>query len=380
MSIAALCLALMSFGCSTGSSALRGGEASLSEAEYASLGLSESTIEPWEDGMRTTGAKGSYEWWYFDSILDDGSTLVITFYTKDQIQPELPMEPKLSFDLTRPDGSVVSKVLKVAVEDFEASREGCYVRVGANSIAGDLHDYSIHIDVDNIKADIRLHGTVPPWRPKTGYINFLDKKESYFAWLPAVPQGQVDGTISVDGHASQVSGVGYHDHNWGDRSMLELMHDWYWGRARIGGYSVIASYITAAARFRSPPVPIFMLAREGRIIADDSAKVSFSAQNVYIDPHTRKPVAGRIVYEYADGGDRYRVSFTRESDLINVNFIDALHGLKSVFARLAGFDGSYMRFTGEVVLERFEDGALVERLSQNAAVWELMYFGHAPRR
>ena len=30
----------------------------------------------YEDGMRTDGNNGEYEWWYFDSKLDDGSVVV----------------------------------------------------------------------------------------------------------------------------------------------------------------------------------------------------------------------------------------------------------------------------------------------------------------
>jgi hypothetical protein len=40
------------------------------------------TPEKWEDGIRTSGEKGTYEWWYFDAHLDDGSTVVIVFFTK----------------------------------------------------------------------------------------------------------------------------------------------------------------------------------------------------------------------------------------------------------------------------------------------------------
>jgi hypothetical protein len=32
-----------------------------------------------------------------------------------------------------------------------------------------------------------------------------------------------------------------------------------------------------------------------------------------------------------------------------------------------------------VTLERFENGRVAETVSQDSAVWELMYFGHAPR-
>ena len=49
---------------------------------YQKMGLTRNKIELWEDGMRTDGSKGTYEWWYFDSKYADGSSLVIVFYTK----------------------------------------------------------------------------------------------------------------------------------------------------------------------------------------------------------------------------------------------------------------------------------------------------------
>jgi hypothetical protein len=50
--------------------------------DFARLGLDPDSVQPWEDGLRTDTGPGSYEWWYFDAHLDDGSSLVIMFYTK----------------------------------------------------------------------------------------------------------------------------------------------------------------------------------------------------------------------------------------------------------------------------------------------------------
>lgn len=41
---------------------------------------------------------------------------------------------------------------------------------------------------------------------------------------------------------------------------------------------------------------------------------------------------------------------------------------------LMGFDGAYLRFTGELGIERYEGGISVERAA-GEAIWELMYFG-----
>ncbi len=93
-----------------------------------------------------------------------------------------------------------------------------------------------------------------------------------FAWLPSVPEGKVEGTYTVDGETRHASGVGYHDHNWGNVSPLKVIHDWYWARGHAGPYSVIASYITAHERYGYSAIPILMIAKDGRIVADDATQ------------------------------------------------------------------------------------------------------------
>jgi hypothetical protein len=158
-----------------------------------------------------------------------------------------------------------------------------------------------------------------------------------------------------------------------------LVDNWYWGRARIGEWTVIASYITATRRYGGAALPVFMLARGDTIVADDASKVRFSAGEVHTDAYTGKPVACVLVYEYDDGAARYRITFRRRADLARTKFVDLLTGLTRLLAQLSCFDGAYLRFTGTVTLERFEGGRVAETVSQDSAVWELMYFGHAPR-
>jgi hypothetical protein len=48
--------------------------------DFAKLGILPGRVETFEDGMRTEGGPGGYEWWYFDSHLHDGSSLLIFFH------------------------------------------------------------------------------------------------------------------------------------------------------------------------------------------------------------------------------------------------------------------------------------------------------------
>ena len=73
--------------------------------------------------------------------------------------------------------------------------------------------------------------------------------------------------------------------------MTKLINHWYWGRAQAGAYSIVASYITARANYGNTEIPIFMLAKDGAVVADDPGKVRFSLEGEQVDEHSGKPFA-----------------------------------------------------------------------------------------
>ena len=349
-------------------------------ADYEHYGIRRGEIAAWEDGFRTSpGGPGTFEWWYFDAVLEDGSTLVINFMVKDIRGGggiKQPARPVVTFELDRPDGTHVERNFH-AHDDFAFAVDRCDVRVGTNTFTGDLHSYTIHVDIDDVTADVTLTGQVPSWRPETGHVLFGDDHPHLFAWLPSVPQGSVRATLTVDRETRTLTGTGYHDHNWGDAAMPQLINHWYWARAEAGDYCVIASNITAERKYGHTEVPIFLLAENGTIMADDSSLVRFTKTDEHPDPVTGKPVADTTVYDYdatAHGGEHYRITFVRENTIVHDRMIDSITGPTHVLAKLARFDGAYMRFTGHVTVERIT-GASGPEISTAPALWELMYFG-----
>jgi hypothetical protein len=346
------------------------------EADYRRLGISRGSVQAWEDGARTDDRRGTYEWWYFDAHLDDGAKLVVVFMNKDLAAPQKPLEPLIRIDLDLPDGRGFQKLVRFPAESWSAAADHADVRIAGNRFTGDLHTYRITATLEEIDVDVTLVADVGPWRPETGYMLYGAERDQEFAWLPSVPRGKVTGRYSIDGVAHRANGVGYHDHNWGNVGLPTIVHDWYWARGSAGPYSVIASLITAHEKYGHEQLPIFMLARDGAVVADDSRAVRFDAEDVYTDDLTGKPVANVTRYTYDAGDDRYVVTFTRAKDLSRSRMIEGMHGPKRALATLARFDGAYLRFTGEVRVERYRQDDRVEEFSDNA-IWELMYFGHA---
>ena len=347
------------------------------DEDFARLGLQRNRIEPWEDGMRTSGGRGSYEWWYFDAHLADGSSLVVTFYTKWMLKPKGPLAPMVQIDLDRPGKASRQLFVTATPEEFSASTERCDVRVKGCYFRGDLHAYQIRVVADGLTIDAELVGQVPSWRQATGVTYFGAHDEHTFAWLPSVPQGTVTATIAEkDATPETLSGIGYHDHNWGDVAMSKLLNHWYWGRAQAGPYSVIAAYLYADKAYGRTELPQILIAKDGQIVADQASKVRLVLEDVFLDAHSQKPVANRVIYEYAQDEEvRYRVIFQRDQTLLDQKFADTVTGVKHALAVIAHVDGAYLRFSGTVTVERYVAGAKVEAAS-DPGIWELMYLGH----
>jgi hypothetical protein len=347
-------------------------------ADYARLGIDRELVAPWEDGQRESTAAGHFEWWYFDAHLDDGATVVVAFHTKSSINPDTELSPRVLINITLPDGRIIDKAYRGRRDDFIASKDGCDVTIGANRFVGDLHRYRIDAAIDDVSVSIDLVGEVASWRPKSGHTYYARRRggpEKLFAWLAAVPQGRVTIDYQVGGTRMKGTGIGYHDHNWGDAPMPKLLHDWYWARAKVGPYTVITSYVTAQEDYGYTPQTVFFLARDGAIVAEDERKATFATDRVSIDQESGKPVADVTRYTYVDGNTRYVVTFERERTILRQAFADKLPPAKRALAKLAGVDAAYLRFTGKATVETFDGDRLVEGFS-DPAIWELMYLGH----
>jgi hypothetical protein len=347
------------------------------DADYERLGLARGDIKPWEDGARIDDRPGSYEWWYFDAHLDDGSKLVVVFLDKDLTTPQKPLEPTIRLNLDLADGRSFEKFTTFDPASWSTARDHADVRIGENRFTGDLHTYRITARVDEIAVDITLEGEVPAWRPETGFMLFGEDRNLEFAWLPSVPQGKVTAKYSIGDERHEATGTGYHDHNWGNVGLMDIVHDWYWARGQAGPYSVIASDITAHEKYDYATIPIFMLARDGVLVVDDPSRLTFEALGPYTDAVTGKPVANVTRYTYDADGERYVVTFTRHRDLARVRMIESLHGVKRAAAELFRFDGAYLRFSGEIRVEHYQGDEIVDQHATEDAIWELMYLGHA---
>ena len=206
---------------------------------YEKLGL-KNDIEIWEDGLRTDGDKGSFEWWYFDAEYSNGYKIVVIFYTKNRFDVAGGPMPVATIDITLPNGSTINKLIFEKGSKICASSHKCDVSICDCHIEYEDGFYNIDFKCEEFQYSCTLKPTFPMWRPKTGHIYFGEEEKDYFAWLVAVPSGKCNGVLIVDDNVISMSGTGYHDHNWGNCSMKDVMDNWYWCRTHINDYTIIA--------------------------------------------------------------------------------------------------------------------------------------------
>ncbi len=335
------------------------------------MGL-QNKIQPFEDGMRVGAQRGNYEWWYFDSKYPDGSSLVIVFFSKPVTSMKGKLEPYVSLDYIGADGKEIHTELRS--QDFHFSKDGCHVQIGDCWVKGDLKQYQIFFQNEKVRAQLELKATVPSWRPYSGHLFFNEK--DYFAWLPSVPEGEITGTISFEGKEMVLEGTGYHDHNWGNKLMIFLMNDWYWGRAKVGEYVVVSAYIYANKNCRYAPTPVFMLAKNGKILCDDAYQYLKYREGDFVkDPYTGRYVAKTLIYEYTHPENHYRITYRKGNEEVDRKIMKDIVGPGMAgLCYWLGFRGSYHRMGGSCTVERLEDGEVVESHTQDA-MWEQMCFG-----
>jgi hypothetical protein len=341
--------------------------------DFERLGLSPDTVENWEDGKRNGDGPNEWEWWYFDTVLDDGSTLVIQFIEKSfrNVRDDH-AHPSVLFQLTLPNGTKREATPEYPVGECTWGKDGCDVRFGPNVFQGDLRDYHIKADVgDGLAADIDLHSLTSPYRPGTGYFGFDDDRE-FYTWFCTVPKGEVTGTLAYDGEVHEVHGFGYHDHQWGNSVYYLNWNHWTWARQSYDDYTLLWFPMITAKKYGSVEYPIiFVQDADGKIVFQSTKGGSHEVLEVYVDDVSGKTYPAKQRFSLKRGGDE--IVYTLEKKEVLRSAHPKMPFPANVVLSMRGLNPSYARFLGVGRLDMTLGGVRVEREAD--LIYEFMFPG-----
>jgi hypothetical protein len=230
-------------------------------------------------------ARDGYEWFYFDADVIEGDgidKLVVLFSSPDTLNPRYLTRPRersgmhgIGITAILSDGRFLrlgdyilgtrsfreeeddsSYTLTLDSDGDVPGNTGHFTRtVGASG----LPVYSLEFDLidelapqgERLRAtgELVFEAVLPEWRCNDGY-NFKGKKD-YHRWVVHVPRAEARGYVelsSLDGGAPTRLTIaradGYHDHNWGNTSIVKLTRRWHWGRAYSDDHTLIFAQVT----------------------------------------------------------------------------------------------------------------------------------------
>lgn len=352
--------------------------------DYKRLGLNPSVVEPWEHGRRRKPTEvPALENWYFDSIMDDGTKVVVVFLTKEGDKRTQPVDsPNVRVQITSPDGVLHEDAFYPPVEDCETRVGECYVKYGQHSFIGDLVDCDIKVAPENgVGCKLHLHGLTKPFRPGTGYIAFGDDEAKEYTWL-TFPRCEVSGTVTYDSEEKEVHGTGYHDHQFHNTDSMSTIHHWFWGRATLGDYTVAMFDIVANAKYGFKEIPIFcVMDKSGEVIFDGTDHGSAQVKEQYWSEPAKKYFPKTTEFKYENNGIKVKYTVTWNQEL-EVRTPETIFGkdnpaLAEKLDKM-GLDPSYIRYKADAQLTLDDGNEAIN--ADGDMIYEFAYFGKPDSR
>jgi len=332
--------------------------------DYERLGLKKEKVEAWEDAFRSTGKSGSYEWWYCDYTFDDGTTVVVTFYTKIAFDTHGSASPSVTINIVYPDKTELSnQYFGTRNKVVNASREVSNVHIGNAYIENRDGKYFVHYSNGEIEFSATMISVLPMWRQDTGFLYFGEEKHDYFSWLVAQPSSKVTARLTVDGVVKELKGDGYHDHNWGNSPMHENMDNWYWGRVTLGEYTLIFSEIIAHKKYNYRKVPLLFIAKGDKVLNIDTP-IKVERNTLVTNNQTHKSYAKELVFKQTDESNQtytIEVKYKRDLAFLDMTQLPFKTGNKPTYLRTLSDVSLSVKNKGKI--ETFNGVGVVEQMS-----------------
>jgi hypothetical protein len=245
-------------------------------------------LEKVDDSLHDTLCPINYEWWYFDATFENNYSVVSMWQEQTKVgkSGDVVKERFIDFSIYDPDGK--KTMLKIPFDNnlVTISKDTCDVKMGDNRVFGEPPTYKLHFLHDGLGADLEFKSLVQGYRsPPDGTAYFSMNPLIYMGWAIAQPRATVTGKLIVDGKEQKVTGLGYHDHNWGNTTFDTLYDYWYWGRIFLPGHTFIYSVSQLGECMDHTPLNV-AITFEGEKLVDMSQELEGEPSDFVKDDET----------------------------------------------------------------------------------------------
>lgn len=204
-------------------------------------------IELKDDAFHGADTLHFTEWWYFDTAFDNGYTAQVGIRVLGVINQGI---VSVRLDIYK-EGELKSHELKkYLIWDFYASKDVPLIKLKGkqvmechiNETTGDWV-YDLSLELDKSSVELRFIGCTKGWKGSTPGGK----------WAVILPRANVSGTIKLKNEEINVSGIGYHDHNWEITVFTGINFGWFWGKVNSNNYTMTWSKIMTT-RFWGQPL------------------------------------------------------------------------------------------------------------------------------
>ncbi|KAL4745439.1 hypothetical protein BDW72DRAFT_211316 [Aspergillus terricola var. indicus] len=277
--------------------------------------------------MRTAANRTSFDFWYFDAFSTSTKAAInIVFYnTGDFAANPNPLAVQVSgtFDNgTQFSGQVFASkgvVIDSDEDGISASWDGSGASFRGTSLEKPNPEYNIKLDSPSIgiTGSVRLQARAPPHYPCNPNVEELNTLLlPHLHWANAVPDAVATVNLKINGTSFRIAnGVGYHDKNWGDASVITSPKYWDWGHARLGPYSVVWYDLLD---YSNNEHAYAYVVKDGRFVsvicAANAVQVRQSGPNATYPPTGGIPEATGLTARFdLGGGQVFALNLTKEA-------------------------------------------------------------------
>jgi hypothetical protein len=229
-----------------------------------------------DDAFHGRGNLPFIEWWYFDAKFENGYTMILGIQVIDLIVMDAVTTRLTIYN----QGVVVIKSIeKHPLRELSASSEVPSVTIAGKQLILGTYDsfndrfvYNVTIEVSEGSLSLQFIGCTKGWKRQ---------QQTNDWWAVILPRAAVTGTMTLGNMKMDVTGTGYHDHNWLVRPGIIGNFGWLWGTCHSSNYTITWAEL-CPTRLMKHPILVVNCKDDG-FLDIPSETIWFSIKDTHID-------------------------------------------------------------------------------------------------